>query len=98
MTNPITPNELTEMQRKLMPEEVIKAWNEMIAEAYDGTSADILLGDARTRIRNVCGVYQIPYKENYLNIEDIYREAGWNVEFNKPDYTESYESFYEFSK
>jgi hypothetical protein len=38
------------------------------------------------------------FNKHWFDIEDIYRKAGWAVEFDKPGYNESYESFFVFKK
>lgn len=33
-----------------------------------------------------------------LDVEQAYREYGWNVKYDKPGFNESYESFFIFKK
>ncbi len=35
---------------------------------------------------------------HWLDVEDVYREAGWVVEYDKPGYCESYEATFTFKK
>ena len=98
MTKPIMPHEVTQESLNRMPDAIIEAWNELIAEKWDGDSALIFLYEAKDRLCFVCGYKGIEYSSKYLNIEDIYRDAGWDVEFEKPGYNESGNAYYEFSK
>jgi len=46
-----------------------------------------------------CGrVRQGLFDKHYLDIEPAYREAGWKVKFESPDYTESFPSYFVFSQ
>ena len=38
------------------------------------------------------------FKKHYLDIEPIYRAAGWIVKYDKPAYCESYDANFTFSK
>lgn len=36
------------------------------------------------------------FKNHWLDVEDIYREVGWKVEYDKPGYNESYPATFKF--
>ena len=36
------------------------------------------------------------FEKHWLDFEDIYRKAGWFVNFDKPAYNETYDAFFEF--
>lgn len=38
------------------------------------------------------------FDEGYLDVEPIFREAGWDVEYDKPGYNESYGAYFIFTK
>jgi len=38
------------------------------------------------------------YVDGWLNFEECYRAVGWNVEYDKPAYNESYDAVYKFSR
>jgi len=92
---PITPNEAI----KALPDEVIEAFNDLICENIDGKTAKITQNQAVDRIT---AKLEIPrdavFKRGYLDIEDIYRKAGWKVDYDKPGYNETYEGFFTFTK
>lgn len=41
---------------------------------------------------------QFIFDKHWLDIEDTYRKAGWNVEYDKPGYCENYDAYFVFSK
>lgn len=38
------------------------------------------------------------YNRGWLDVESVYRNAGWTVNYDKPGYNESYEAFFVFKK
>ena len=38
------------------------------------------------------------FDKHYLDIEPLYREAGWKVKYDKPAYNEDYKATFTFSK
>jgi hypothetical protein len=38
------------------------------------------------------------FDNQWLDIEDIYREAGWKVSYDKPAYNETYKAYFTFSR
>jgi hypothetical protein len=104
IVKPISPNEL---KRKPMPEFVITAFNELLADKYNGRGDIIILQkNAVAKIIEVSarGDYRCMvseeaiFKNGWLDIEDEYRAAGWLVAFDKPGYCESYEASWVFKK
>ena len=99
---PITPAEVVSAKSEAIPDAVFEVFNQAIAESWDGSVAVVSQNEVALRIVKAM---QIPmsdvYVKGYLNIEDIYREAGWRVKYNKPDFNECTEGFsatFEFSK
>lgn len=98
---PLTPGELPAHQLKQLPESVIQCWNDIIAEKWDPSSK-------RSYVRQDDAVKYILNKHpdvtraqvfdnHWLDIEDIYREQGWKVVYDKPHYSENYEANFTFS-
>lgn len=99
MVAPITPDEVVQKKKENFPEKVIEAVNEIIAEHWNGHSATFTQKHAAARIANKMGVEtDTVYKRQWLDFEEIYREAGWKVEYDKPGYNESYEATFAFTK
>ena len=38
------------------------------------------------------------FKNKWLDVEEVYRKAGWKVEYDKPGYCEDYEAYFVFEK
>lgn len=95
---PIRPHEVSIARG--IPLDVIAAFNTLIVTHWNGhearfTQEDVVqmillrLGEtARSRI----------FEEHWLDVEQAYREAGWNVTYDKPGYNESYEPSFVFRK
>lgn len=98
MTKPISPKDITSHKQENFPPEVFEAWNKLIAYNFDGTSAIIKVSEAKEYLQSYLSIRAIEYYSKYLNIEDVYRKAGWKVTFYKPGYDESYEAYYEFEE
>jgi hypothetical protein len=77
---PITPSDIIEVKERLFPDFVLETWNKMIARKFSHGQAIIiqeeivqalmLAGDIK---RNVI------FEFGYLDIEEIYRNGGWQV-------------------
>jgi len=87
-----------------MPEAIIQATNELIVRKWNGHSATVEVEEIINHYFNVSGESRTAAKrkalfdKHYLDIEPAYREAGWKVKFESPDYTESFPSYFTFSK
>lgn len=94
---PIKPEEVNELKKKLIPEVVIETVNELIAKNYRGKSAFIKQKDIVSALLEKGLTSVEVYDNNYLDFEDIYRAAGWKVEYDKPAYNESYDASFTFT-
>lgn len=89
---PIGPDDVTP---RGIPEFVIEAVNELIAEKYNGSSFIIRQPEVIERIKSKTAQ---DFDFKWLDFEPLYRDAGWRVRYDKPAYNESYEAFFEFSR
>lgn len=91
-SEPIRPDDITKEKQKSLPDEVIDAFNELIAMNWDGSSATVMQKEV---------VASIAHKLN-INSNDIiyknHRKSGWEVEYDKPGYCESYDAHFKFRK
>lgn len=98
----LRPEHVSLEKQKHIPEFVFDAFNELIATGFNGRSARVEQKDVIERIQFYAGYGEIDRQEifdkGYLNIEDIYREAGWKVEYDKPGYNETYGAYWIFKK
>jgi hypothetical protein len=101
MTKPITPDQVTEFKKeKIIPDFVFEAVNYMIAKHFSSGYAIIRqdnLIDKILEIQPNTSRRDI-FDNKWLDIEEIYIEAGWAVYYDKPAYNESYEATFKFTK
>lgn len=94
---PITPAEATE--KKYIPEEVFAAFNELIEQKLHNGHATILQKEA---ISKICSKMKTSGQEicdnHWLDVEEHYRKAGWNVKYDKPGFNETGNAYFEFKK
>lgn len=98
---PIKPSEVVEAKTSTIPEGVFDAFNELIAKHWDGREADIKLDDACALIRTKMSYNKDEELPNqWLNVEESYRAAGWSVSFESPvGYAgETFAAHYTFKK
>lgn len=78
---PVTPEDI---KNNYIPDNIIEAINELILENFDGTKSRVPLFDIR---KNIISWYGENFPSRYLNFEEAYENAGWNV-------TREYDDFY----
>jgi hypothetical protein len=95
---PISPYEID--KAKVIPDEVIEAFNVLIAKNWNGRYAIVgqeeaieeILKRLKTRNRNKL------FDEGYLDVEGKFQEVGWDVTYDSPAYNETYEPSWKFQK
>jgi hypothetical protein len=98
MVKPFTPDEAIANRRKFIPDEVIEAVNEMLAEKVSGSGrATLLQRDIIKRVEEKMGQRGI-IDMKWMDFEPVYREAGWEVKYDKPGYNETYPASFEFKR
>ena len=103
MAKPIRPDSLIKLIEDGIPDEVIQAFNALIAKEWDGQEAMItqnavvreILSNFRKSDKPMSS--QNLFDLNYLNIEDLYRKEGWKVVYDKPSYNEDFEPTFTFT-
>lgn len=95
---PICPEDVISEKLNNLPDEVLVSFNELIALNLSGTSATILQSEV-VKLMVQKGLKRADiYKNGWLDVEDIYRKAGWRVDYDKPGYNESYEPSFTFRR
>jgi hypothetical protein len=91
----ISPDDISIIKAAVIPPEVFDAVNELLALRYiSGSRVTIKQYEIADLIKEKLGECKI----EWLNFEDVYRNAGWIVEYDKPAYCESYDAFFVFRK
>lgn len=104
MTKTITPSEVTGKKTESIPEEVFEAFNELIAEGWDGHSSIVVqcrvvsLIFEKMKRKDPIFTRQSIFDKHWLDVESSYRAAGWKVVYDKPAYCETYEANFRFIK
>lgn len=93
---PIRPSDLASGNPAL-PEGVIQAFNEMIAENLSGRSSTFAQNKVVARIKTHMNVGpDNPFDIHWLDVEPLFRSVGWKVEYDKPGFNETYEARFTF--
>lgn len=87
---PIPPEEIP--VEKVVPNEVIEAFNELMAETGYDNSRTITIRQNEVVARIVSkGIDKDSiFKNKWLDVEDIYRNAGWKVRYESAAYNDTY--------
>jgi hypothetical protein len=95
---PINPNEIASKKVEEIPDEVIATFNKLIAMKFSQGSALIKQEDIMISLQEQGFKREEIFHNGWLNIEEIYEDAGWEVHYDKPAYNESYPASFTFSK
>jgi hypothetical protein len=112
MSKPIKPDEVGNYKTKVFPAYVFDAFNEAIAAKFCNGYASVkqkdvvalILAKANkdldyTEENGPLGVTSAQiYANEWLNVEEAYRDAGWKVTYDKPAYNEFHDAYFEFRK
>jgi hypothetical protein len=94
---PIKPEDVVGLKQEIVPDEVFEVFNLLIAQNFKGGSANVLQKDVVELLLEKGLSRSDIYNKGWLDIEPVYRENGWKVEYDKPGYNESYEASFNFS-
>jgi hypothetical protein len=96
---PITPEEVIKVKAESFPPLVLDAFNELIAKYFFNGKAEFTKNEIVQLIQSKMGLDRTDtiYDNHWLDVEDIYRKAGWGVVYDSPGYCETYEATYTFT-
>lgn len=95
---PVTPDDIHEQKLKDLPDGVISVWNTAIAKNWRGSNATVYQKDIVDDLEKAGYKRTTTYSQGYLDIESIYEAAGWDVEYDKPAYNETYDAKFIFTR
>ncbi len=102
MIKPIQPKDVIKEKQRSLPDQVVETFNELIAENWNGSDALIYQEDVVARIKKKFLPKRITNKKifdnHWLDVEDVFKNAGWSVYYDKPAYNEDYKASFSFSK
>jgi hypothetical protein len=95
--SPISPDEIPAAKITIIPPEVFDAVNELLARKSTGkhSSITILQSEIVVEIKKRIST---EFHNDWLNFEDAYRAAGWEVEYDRPAYCETYPASFMFKR
>jgi hypothetical protein len=96
---PVLPSEVQEVKNSAIPPEIVEIVNQLIVQNWDGSSAtfkqeevvklaEIVLNSERSKL----------FTHRWLDFEDLFRRVGWEVDYDKPGYNETYDATFTFTK
>lgn len=98
-TGPIKPDEVVALKCATFPKEVFEAFNELIVAKYDDNNRFAITQDDVVALMIAKGLKREEiFRNGWLNIERVYRSAGWEVQYDKPAIGETYDAMFIFNK
>ena len=88
---------------KSVPDAVLECWNEAIMEnlqvsGQKNVSSSFTLKYLSKKIQKKMNCnFEQAKKAGWFDLEKVFRDQGWKVEYDQPAYNESYDSTYYFS-
>lgn len=102
VVKPITPVEAKKAKQvRVFPDGVIRAFNELIAASLSNGEATVY---QKTVVKKICEYMECDadrvFAERWLDVEPVYRKAGWKVFYDKPVGWggDNYEAHWDFTK
>lgn len=98
MVEAISPADIAVEKAKNFPDFVLEEWNKIIAKNFTAGSAHVLQKDIIAALlpHTQHGNREEIFTNHWLDVEEVYREQGWSVTYDKPAYNESYEASFKF--
>lgn len=97
---PITPQEASTEKLSLIPSFVFDTFNAFLSTRSEEGTITITQDEVIQMLLTIKpGLDRNEiFDKHWLDIESAYRKAGWNVEYDKPGYNETYGASWEFTK
>lgn len=104
---PVRPEDIK--ANTAFPDFVIQAFNDLITENLRNGVAYVLQEDIIKRIiaaqlpasvssSQISQLRSQIFSKRWLDVESVYRDAGWKVYYDKPGYNESYNAYFKFTR
>ncbi len=98
---PIRPDEVQDEFNSTIPDYVVEAFNKHIVLNWNGHQSkvrrDAVMADI-IESPNGCTSKQSLFDNHYMDVEDLFRKAGWEVKYDQPSRGENFDPYYIFSK
>ena len=83
---PASPREIKELQTQQIPDEVFEVFNGLIAQNLSYGRSRVLQKDVVEQLVEGGMDRNEIFERHWLDVEDSYRAAGWQVKYDKPVY------------
>jgi hypothetical protein len=95
---PLSPQEVENSSGSFIPSIVIEAVNNLLKKKYRNGHMVILQRDLIKEIFTLDPTMTRDnlFDNNWLDFEPLFRKVGWEVEYDKPGYNETYEPNFSF--
>lgn len=99
MVQAISPKDVGLEKAKHFPDFVLEEWNKMIAKKFTAGRACVGQDEMVVALQphTKTGHRQEVFDNGWLDVEEVYREQGWKVEYDKPGYNEAYAASFTFT-
>lgn len=95
---PLAPHEVVEAKKELIPDVVIETFNTLLAERGMDGHVTIYQDEVVAQLEALGLQRREIYDRHWLDVEPLYREAGWTVEYDKPSYGDNdFRAYFQFS-
>ena len=91
---PITPEQAR--TEHYIPDEITQIVNDLLAERAGSRMITIKQKEIVERAEALGLNRRTIYDNHWLDFEDRFRSAGWEVDYDKPGFNEDYDAFFEF--
>jgi len=96
---PIRPSQVAKRKKIDFPDAVFEAFNELIVKNCSAGGYAVVMQNEVVALMVHKGLERKKiYENHWLDVEDVYRSAGWRVEYDRPGYNEDYEPSFKFEK
>lgn len=100
MVKVISPAEAKKLKRERIPSFVIESFNELLISNYNPNGTVIAQEEVMIEIMNRSpdDISEREILDNgWLDVEPLFREKGWKVEYDKPGLGENYKARFIFT-
>jgi hypothetical protein len=100
MIKPISPAQIVEIKKKYIPDGVFEVFNDAITIAYEDGLSIVYRDDIVDTLTERFGMERSEIiKNGWLNVEEAYRDSGWQVNYDQAMAGEEYfKAYFKFSK
>ena len=100
-SGPISPQEVNGLKEELIPNVVFDTFNQLISREIDSLGKAVVYQDVVVKMLEESGLNRNEiYRRKWLDVEPCYRDAGWDVTYDRPVYWggEDFRAHFIFSK